>query len=63
MEAEGAGDIGLVTDVVAPKAVVDRALEFADVIARNSPVGVALTKQVVRTNVDAPSLEAALEWV
>lgn len=61
VEAEEAANIGLVTDVVAPEAVVDRALEVADVIAGNSPLGVALSKRVVRTNVDAPSLEAALE--
>ena len=61
VEAEEARDIGLVTEVVEPDAVVARALEIAAVIAGNSPVGVALTKQVVRANVDAPSLQAALE--
>jgi len=61
VEADEAHAIGLVTDVVAPDEVVSRALEIARVIAGNSPVGVELTKQVVRTNVDAPSLQAALE--
>jgi enoyl-CoA hydratase/carnithine racemase len=61
VEADEALDIGLVTDVVEPETVVERALEIATVIAGNSPVGVSLTKQVLRTNVDAPSLEAALE--
>lgn len=61
VEAEEARDIGLATEVVEPGSVVDRALEIAGVIAGNSPVGVALTKQAVRTNVDAPCLAAALE--
>ena len=61
VEADEALEIGLVTDVVEPDAVLDRALEVAATIAGNSPVGVALTKRVLRTNVDAPSLEAALE--
>jgi enoyl-CoA hydratase len=29
-------------------------------ICQNSPVGMALTKQIVQQNVDAPSLEAAI---
>jgi enoyl-CoA hydratase/carnithine racemase len=58
--AEEALQIGLVTDVVAEKALLDRALETAAMIVANSPVGMALTKQVVQNNVDAPSLEAAL---
>jgi enoyl-CoA hydratase/carnithine racemase len=58
--AREAADIGLVTDVVEPDALLDRALSIADLICANSPVGMALTKQVVQLNVDAPSLEAAL---
>lgn len=61
VDAEEAREIGLVTDVVEAGKVTDRALEVAAMIAQNSPVGVALTKQVVRTNVDASSLAAALE--
>ena len=61
VEAEEAPDVGLVTDVVDPRSVIDQALEIAGMIAGNSPVGVAMIKQVVRTNVHAPSLEAALE--
>lgn len=58
--AEEAVRIGLVNEVVEPEALMDRALETAAMICANSPVGMALTKQVLRTNVDAPSLEAAL---
>jgi enoyl-CoA hydratase/carnithine racemase len=58
--AQEAADIGLVTDVVDPDKLLLRAIEIADVICGNSPVGMALTKQVLQINVDAPSLEAAL---
>jgi enoyl-CoA hydratase/carnithine racemase len=61
VDAEEALAIGLVTAVVEPAGVLDRALQVATTIAQNSPVGVALTKQVLRSNVDAPSLDAALE--
>jgi enoyl-CoA hydratase/carnithine racemase len=60
VEAEEALRIGLVTDVVGPDTLLDRAMETAAMIVANSPVGMAMTKQVVQQNVDAPSLEAAL---
>jgi enoyl-CoA hydratase/carnithine racemase len=60
VEAEEALRIGLVTDVSEPEALMDKALDLAELICRNSPVGVRLTKQVVQLNVDAPSLEAAI---
>ena len=60
VEADEALRIGLVSDVVPPDQLLDRTLETARMIVGNSPVGMALTKQVVQTNVDAPSLEAAL---
>jgi enoyl-CoA hydratase len=60
VDAAEALRIGLVTDVVEEGMLLDRALETAALIVGNSPVGMALTKQVVQNNVDAPSLEAAL---
>jgi enoyl-CoA hydratase/carnithine racemase len=60
VEAEEALRIGLVTDVVESDQLLGRALRTAEAIVGNSPVGMALTKQVVQNNVDAPSLEAAL---
>ena len=57
-EAEG---IGLVNRVLEPERLVPAAVELAQAIAANSPVGVRLTKQVVQANVDAPSLRAAME--
>lgn len=58
--AEEAHRIGLVTEIVAPDQLLARALEIAATICGNSPTGVRLTKQALLTNVDAPSLDAAL---
>jgi len=60
VEAAEALRIGLVTEVTGQEALLDRALATAALIVGNSPVGIQLTKQVIGTNVDAPSLEAAL---
>lgn len=53
--------IGLVSSVVAPSDLMETAVATARSIAANSPLGVRLTKQVIQTNVDAPSIETALE--
>ncbi|SSW65235.1 putative enoyl-CoA hydratase echA12 [Achromobacter veterisilvae] len=58
--ADEAAAIGLVTDVTTSENLLPRALEIATMICQNSPVGMALTKQIVQQNVDAPSLEAAI---
>lgn len=59
--AEEAHQIGLVNRVVPAPDLVAQASELASLIAANSPLGVRLTKQVLQQNVDAPSLQAALE--
>jgi enoyl-CoA hydratase len=59
--AEEALRIGLANRVVAQEELLDASLALAAEIARNSPFGVRMTKQVLHRNVDAPSLEAALE--
>ncbi len=61
VDADEAVRIGLVNRVVAAEQLVDAALDLAQQIAANSPLGVRLTKQVVQVNVDAPSLSAAVE--
>ncbi len=61
VEADEAVRIGLVNRVVPAEDLLTVALEVAEQIAANSPLGVRLTKQMVQTNVDAPSLEAAVE--
>ena len=59
--AEEAAKIGLVNRVVPGDALMPASLELARSIAANSPFGVRMTKQVLGTNVDAPSLAAAIE--
>jgi enoyl-CoA hydratase len=59
--AERAERIGLVNRVVAPQELLGAARELASAIAAHNPFGVRLTKRVLQQNVDAPSLEAALE--
>jgi len=60
VDAQEALSIGLVTQVVADGALIEEALAVAELICANSPTGIELTKQVLRANVDAPSLDAAL---
>lgn len=59
--ADEAVRIGLANRVTAPGALLDEAYALADEIAANSPFGLRMTKQVLHRNVDAPSLEAAIE--
>jgi enoyl-CoA hydratase len=61
LDAVYAERIGLVNAVHPGEELLDRALELAGEIVANSPFGMRLTKQVLQTNVDTPSLEAALE--
>lgn len=61
VDADEAARIGLVNRVVPAEDLLASALDTAELIAANSPLGVRLTKQVVQVNVDAPSLEAAVE--
>jgi enoyl-CoA hydratase/carnithine racemase len=59
--AEEADRRGLVSEVVAPENLVDRALEIATRIADLTPLGVQLTKRALQVNADAAGLEPALE--
>src|SRR5207244_3997053 len=61
VEADEAARVGLVNRVVPAADLLTNALDTAELIAANSPLGVRLTKQAVQVNVDAPSLEAAVE--
>lgn len=61
VEAEEAREIGLLNRVVPEERLLPAALELAAQIAANSPFGVRLSKRVLQANVDAPSLESALE--
>ena len=60
--AEEAVRIGLANRITAEdEPVVEAAASLGREIAQNSPFGVRMTKQVLHRNVDAPSLEAAIE--
>jgi enoyl-CoA hydratase len=52
---------GLVSELVEPDGLVDRAVELASLIAGLAPLGVRLTKRALQVNTDAPSLASALE--
>lgn len=61
VEAEEANAIGLASRLVDVGAGVAAALEIARAIAANSPYAVTHTKQAMWTNLDSPSLEAAIQ--
>lgn len=59
--AEEAERIGLVAALVEDDALLPRALELAGQVLRNSPYATRHTKQIMWTNLEAPSLDAAIE--
>jgi enoyl-CoA hydratase len=61
VHAGEAREIGLVNRVVEPAELMPACIELAEQIAQNSPFGVWMTKQVLGRNVDAGSLEAAID--
>jgi enoyl-CoA hydratase/carnithine racemase len=52
---------GLVSQLVEPDQLHQRALELAAQIAGHAPLGVELTKRALQVNTDAAHLDAALE--
>jgi enoyl-CoA hydratase len=61
VSAEEADRRGLVSELVEPGNLLDRALEIASDISELAPLGVRLTKRAIQVNTDAAGLEAALE--
>jgi enoyl-CoA hydratase len=61
VDADEAAAIGLVSRVVEPEALLDTCYETAARIAAYSHVGVHLTKQTLRTSLDAASFSAHME--
>jgi enoyl-CoA hydratase len=61
VEADEALRIGLANRVVPAESLLEACDALAREIAANSPFGVRMTKQVLRRNLDATSLEAAIE--
>ena len=59
--ADEADRRGLVSELVEPDSLIDRALELASAIAELSPLGVQLTKRALQVNTDATGVDAALE--
>lgn len=60
IDAAEAFRIGLVLEVVPDDTLIDRAIEIAATMSRNSPIGLALTKEVMWANLNAPSLRDAM---
>ena len=61
VNADEAVAIGLASAATGEGSVIDQAIAMAHVIAANSDYAIKHTKQVMRANVDAPSLAGALE--
>lgn len=61
IDAEEACRDGLVVEVVDDDALRARAYEIADEIARNSPLGVWMTKEVMWAALEIPGEEAAID--
>jgi enoyl-CoA hydratase len=59
--AEEAAVMGMILRAVDDGNLMNEALALADQIMVNSPIGIALTKQSMWLNANAPSLEAAIE--
>jgi enoyl-CoA hydratase/carnithine racemase len=59
--ADEADRRGLVSELVEPDRLADRAVEIAAAIAELSPLGVQLTKRALQVNTDASGLDAAVE--
>lgn len=60
-DADEAYRIGLVVDLVDDDALMDAALTKAHEIMRNTPFGVALTKEGMWTALEIPSMQAAID--
>jgi enoyl-CoA hydratase len=61
VEAEEADRIGMLTRLVPPEVLLETAKETARQMLEKSARGLRLTKETIRQNLDAPSLENAVE--
>jgi enoyl-CoA hydratase len=61
VEAEEADRIGMLTRLVPAETLIETAIETARQMLEKSLYGLRLTKETIRQNLDAPSLENALE--
>ena len=60
LDAEEAERMGLVNKIVMREKLIEVALEYARMMVSKSIGGLKLTKRVLDQNIDAPSLEAAI---
>jgi enoyl-CoA hydratase/carnithine racemase len=60
--AQRAYKIGLVQEVVAPGQQIQRAMEIAQIIARNAPIGIQVTKEAARKYIESGET-AAIEYI
>jgi enoyl-CoA hydratase/carnithine racemase len=60
MTAQRAFDLGLVTEVVPPDQLLDRAWELAGLVNRNAPLAVRGTRMGIRKGLSLPIYEAEL---
>lgn len=60
MTAQRAFDLGLITEVVPPEKLVDRAWQIADMVNRNAPLAVRGTRMAIRKGLTLPIYEAEL---
>ncbi|MEM9608713.1 MAG: enoyl-CoA hydratase-related protein [Actinomycetota bacterium] len=61
IDSAEAHEIGLTTRVVPDDELLDAAYETAELIARNSPFGVWMTKEVMWSNLEVPGLQAGID--
>jgi enoyl-CoA hydratase/carnithine racemase len=61
LSAERAREIGLVSKIAAADQIEAAATDLVASLLKSSPMGLALTKQGLNTNITAPSLEAAID--
>jgi len=61
VKAEEADRIGILSRLVSEKDLLSSALETARRMVEKTPLGLRLTKETIRQNLDAPSLENAIE--
>jgi len=60
IDAERALRAGLISEIVAEEALLDRGLALADEMLATAPWGLRLSKQALNLNIDAQSLDAAM---
>jgi enoyl-CoA hydratase len=61
VDAAEADELGLVSRLVPDDALMDTALDIADQISANSPLGVWMTKEVMWSNLEIPAMSSGID--